>query len=453
VSPEFQRHLWMELSPYRLVAMPVVLAGFFLATLLYTAGGIGSDLGIVAIVLFMGMIFPWGNRLISDSLNNEIAGTTWDRQRMSAIGAWDMTWGKLAGSTIFVWYGGALCLAVLAVSLSGIWRPHDIAIAVAMMVLAGIFSHATCFLFTLLAVRRHRARGVVRAGLYQMVATALGGLLLGAVVWHGFDAGPPTTIRWFGQSLPLAGFLLLTVGLWCAWSVAGAVAVMRTEFQQNNPPWLWLGHMVFAMVYIAGIDLVPEVIARRVPWFPTGLFPAFCVAIAGTYITVLCEPKSRVPLRRLVHLLLRGDVVAVVRMLSHSALGVLLVGVSAAVILSTGDTVTSNGDRTHSANLNLFTLSIFFFVVRDIAIVLAVATLRPKSGERQAFLLLLLAYTAVPALASLTSLEGVLPFFWPIWGGEFLPSVLPPALEAMMATVILLVLHRNAGTGRQSHAD
>lgn len=97
MSPEFLRHAWLELTPYRLVAMPVVLIGVFLVALLFAGGNWGSDLAIAAVVVFAGIVFPWGNRMIADSLTQEIAGNTWDRQRMSALGAWEMTWGKLFG--------------------------------------------------------------------------------------------------------------------------------------------------------------------------------------------------------------------------------------------------------------------------------------------------------------------------------------------------------------------
>jgi hypothetical protein len=332
VSPEFLRHAWLELTPYRLVAMPVVLIGVFLVALLFAGGNWGSDLAIAAVVVFAGIVFPWGNRMIADSLTQEIAGNTWDRQRMSALGAWEMTWGKLFGSTIYVWYGGLLCLGVLVVSLVDVWPVHQLFLAVMLMILTGVFSHAVCFMFTLLAVRRQRQYGPIRAGLYQFAAVIIGlGLLVGGLSGL-FDGSGPGTVHWFGRTIPTSVFVLVTVGIWAMWSVAGAVAVMRAEFQQRGSPWLWLGHLSFSMLYIAGIDLVPEAVSRHAPWLPTGLFPAFCLAIGATYITAFSELKSRVAPRRLAQFFMRGEIVSAVHMLPRFVLGVMVIGILAAAI-------------------------------------------------------------------------------------------------------------------------
>ena len=448
MNPEFQRYAWLELTPYRLVAMPVVLTGVFLIALLFENGNRGTDLAIWATVVFAGIVLPWGNRLIADSLTQEIVGNTWDRQRMSAMGAWEMAWGKLFGSTIYVWYGGGFCLAIFVVSLAGDWRVHQLVVAIAIMVLTGVFSHAACFMFTLLAVRRQRLYGQVRAGLYQLAATIISVAVLVGGFASLFDGTRVSHVIWFGQTVPTPVFLLLTVGVWAVWSVAGAVAVMRAEFQQRDFPWLWLGHLIFSMIYIAGIDLVPEAVSRYAPWLPTGLFQAFCLAIAATYVTVFCEPKKQVPLKRLVKFVMSGDIVSVVRELPRFALGVIAVGLSAAAIVLAGVFGGSDQMVGGSSHLGLFTLSIFLFVVRDIAIVLVFSSISPKFAERRAFICLLIIYIALPALLSMLSFDPLLALFWPIWGGGFSVSVLPGAIQAAVATGALLVIHRRSSRAR-----
>ena len=441
MSPEFQRYTWLELTLYRLVAMPVVLIGVFLIAAVFTGGNWGSDLAIAAAVVFAGLVFPWGNRMIADSLTREIAGNTWDRQRMSALGAWEMTWGKVFGSTIYVWYGGLFCLGVFVVSLVDVWRARDLIVAVMLMVLTGVFSHAVCFMFTLLAVGRQREYGAIRAGLYQFVAVIIGLLLFAGGLSGLFDGSGAGVIHWFGQTVPTPVFLLLTVAVWGMWSVAGAVAVMRAEFQQRGSSWFWLSHLGFSMVYIAGIDLVPEAVSRHVAWLPTGLFPAFCLAIAVTYITAFSEPKSRVAPRRLVHLFRHAEIMPAVHLLPRFVLGVMAVGISAAAIILAG-VFGGNADVAGgSSDLSLFTLAISLFVVRDISVVLIFSSFSPKFGERRAFVFLLIVYTAVPALLSMASLDVLLPIFWPIWGGGFSLSALPAAIQAAVAAGALLVVH------------
>lgn len=440
MNPEFQRYAWLELNLYRLVAMPVVLTGVFLIALLFEGGDLGTDLAICAAVVFAGIVLPWGNRLIADSLTHEITGNTWDRQRMSAMGAWGMTWGKLFGSTIYVWYGGGLCLSVFVVSLVGTWRTHQLVVAIAIMVLTGIFSHASCFMFTLLAVRRQRLYGPIRAGFYQFAATIIGAAILVGGLVALFDGPGAGYVTWFRQTIPKPVFVLFTVGVWAMWSVAGTVSVMRAEFQQRDFPWLWLGHLIFSMVYIAGVDLVPEAIIRYAPWLPTGLFPAFCLAIGTTYVTVFCEPKRRILPRRLAKLTMSGDFVSVVCELPRFGLGVIAIGLSAMAIMLVevferhGELV---GDSSH---LSLFTLSIFLFVLRDIAIVLVFSSISPKFAERRAFVFLLIVYTALPAILLMLSLDPLAAFFWPVWGGDFSSSALPAAIQSVVAVGTLLAV-------------
>ena len=49
----------------------------------------------------------------ASAIIGEIRERTWDGQRLSSLGAGTMMWGKLFGSTIFNWFGGAICLAVI----------------------------------------------------------------------------------------------------------------------------------------------------------------------------------------------------------------------------------------------------------------------------------------------------------------------------------------------------
>ena len=132
MNPELKRNLWLEFSLHRLVAMPAVLGLIFLGAALGTHPV--SDVGVATtgLILFVGLTGVWGARRAAESVTEEFHSKTWDGQRMSAIGPWAMTWGKLAGSTSFAWYGALLCLAVVAAVWPRHWQyPVDEAIALA----------------------------------------------------------------------------------------------------------------------------------------------------------------------------------------------------------------------------------------------------------------------------------------------------------------------------------
>ncbi|HEU0264151.1 MAG TPA: hypothetical protein VFR01_00325, partial [Geobacterales bacterium] len=97
-NPEFRRNLWLEMTPYRLVGMPLVLAPLF-----YLVGKINDfdskSLVGTAVSLYFILAILWGTRLASEAVLSEIRDQTWDSQRLSAISPWQMTWGKLFGAT------------------------------------------------------------------------------------------------------------------------------------------------------------------------------------------------------------------------------------------------------------------------------------------------------------------------------------------------------------------
>ena len=102
LNPEFRRNLWLELSPHRLIAMPMILlAIFFLSA---SIGESGNWWGVprASLLAYYVIVFFWGTRRAVASLADEVRGRTWDGQRMSALGTWAMTWGKLFGGTIYM---------------------------------------------------------------------------------------------------------------------------------------------------------------------------------------------------------------------------------------------------------------------------------------------------------------------------------------------------------------
>ena len=103
MNPEFRRNLWLELSTHRLLAAPLVIA---LITALIVAASPRDaldNLSRAAAAGFAAMVLLWGTQLAGASVVEEARDRTWDAQRMSAIGPWTMTWGKLLGAPAFAW--------------------------------------------------------------------------------------------------------------------------------------------------------------------------------------------------------------------------------------------------------------------------------------------------------------------------------------------------------------
>src|SRR6185503_16430868 len=114
MNPELMRNLWIELSTRRLFLMFGVLGLFFAASAV--GGGDFRAPKQTAETLYYIIVVLWGTRKAAETVIGEIRVRTWDNQRLSAINAWDMVWGKLFGSTAYVWMGGLLCIAVIVVA-------------------------------------------------------------------------------------------------------------------------------------------------------------------------------------------------------------------------------------------------------------------------------------------------------------------------------------------------
>jgi hypothetical protein len=154
INPEFRRNLWLELTPSRLVGMPLVLGIFFFLAYTMDDKQYGDSVASTALILFGLLAFLWGIRLASETLISEIRDHTWDSQRMSVIGPWSMTWGKLLGSTIYPWYGSLICLFVYLTSQPSLGL--SLIETAVLMVGSGLLGQAVGLLSSLQAIRKNQ---------------------------------------------------------------------------------------------------------------------------------------------------------------------------------------------------------------------------------------------------------------------------------------------------------
>ena len=104
-NPEFAKNIWLEITPSRLIVMPLALGLIFIVGAILPHDNLYERLGTVATYAFRVIMLIWAVKPAADSIIDEYNGSTWDWQKMSLIGPWKMTWGKLFGSTIYNWYG------------------------------------------------------------------------------------------------------------------------------------------------------------------------------------------------------------------------------------------------------------------------------------------------------------------------------------------------------------
>ncbi|MBB4315263.1 hypothetical protein HNR56_002968 [Roseospira marina] len=238
-NPEFRRNLMVEISPQRLLGMPVVLGLLFLAGA--EAGG-AETVDVIAHGALVVLLLLWGTRLTAGAVADEIQAGTWDAQRMSGLSPWAMTWGKLFGVTAFMWYGAAFAVAAIWIAgITGMVELLD-------LLLTGVVAQAGALLFGLL-LQRVRRTGGKRLGvaLAQIFA-------IGLAVWLTtqeslWEARP---VEWWSLTVDGRDFILLSKALALGWVLAGIHALMREELRYRAQPWTWLAFLAFCAVYVAG---------------------------------------------------------------------------------------------------------------------------------------------------------------------------------------------------------
>lgn len=436
MNPEFQRNVWLELTPLRLIVMASVLALAFFAAAL--SGGLVKP-DSIARLMFVVIVVVWGTHNAARSVVGEIRDRTWDTQRLSSLGPGTMMWGKLFGSTVFNWTGGGVCLAVMAATtVNGPGVLAALAEAVYYIAM-GMIAQAASLNASLIGARHRFGRTSAEIFLYQIVGLA-------AAVAVGLIADPTgpslgifqrtDSLIWWHQTLPTAAFLLASLALFTGWVLIGCYRQMRLELKLTNGPLVWLGFLAFMLVYVAGFEAFTGPAAKfdDITW---RLIQAGMVSGVLCYAAILLEPKSRVQLRWLASEFGRFHIGAVLSNLQCWMVAYLVTIVIAAVVMVRFAMLGLDADLAGVG-------AIIGFVTRDMAILVLMAVLAPRrGGGLLALAVLLLLYWLMPSILASLSYYGGRALFLPyqtdpLWMSPAAAWIEAIALWAIAATQISL---------------
>ena len=395
MNPELRRNLWLEFSSHRLLAMPaiIVLVALFLYAASY-ADGLKS-VATVAGYAFLALVPIWGTRLAAESVTDEARGHTWDLQRMSSIGPWQMTWGKLAGATAFVWYGGAICLVLFV--LAGTRRVELPVLTIAgVMIAVSVLAHGVALIAGLNTVRSGlagRSSGSVITLLFLLaIAWPIGTLVTDstqAVVW------------WHGEFFP-PRFALASTVVFAAWAVFGAHRSMCGELQVRTTPWALAAFLYFCAVYVAGFTQRPQ---AAWPGGPAAIALAgLGVCLLACYLLLFSERTGAMTLRRLQTRIGRRQ--------WHRALEELPgwpVALALAVPFACGASLLAGANGVGALReLGSAPIALVLFALRDAALLHFFAFARqPRRVEAVTLVYLVLLYWLVPSLLSAIGAESI----------------------------------------------
>lgn len=414
MNPEFRRNLWLELTVRRMLLAAALLAlAFFAASL---SGGDEYRPAGVAEFLYYVIVVLWGSRNAALSVVGEIRDRTWDAQRLSSLSAIEMTWGKLLGATIYNWYAGAICLAVILARSIAEAGPLGAVVDIVYFVEIGIIAQAAAFLASLAAVRRRQSHSRLEVFVYQLagLAAAL------AVYWVWQEADPAGSmiagkapsefIAWWGYSFDARPFLLVSLALFTGWLLLGCYREMRLELKMANGPLVWLGFLVFIGIYVAGFDSWLTHNTVTAGWDAASLRLGLAASAFATltYLMVFLEPKDRVHFRWLGTQIARGSVDRALMGLQAFMMSYLaMVLMSAALMWWRWMHAPADADvALLAAGLG--------FITRDVALFVLLHTLPGRRrGDFTAVLGLFALYLLIPAILNGMGLSGALVFFYP----------------------------------------
>lgn len=430
-NPEFVRNLWLEFSFHRLIVMPAVVGILFLLIWLINGQRLDGSTAQTAAIIYCAIVFVWGTRVASDSVVHEINNRTWDTQRMSAVGPWTMAWGKLFGSTVYIWYGALVCMGLYWMSYVEVIPADRIVKLIGVYLLCGVIAHATGLLVSMQAIQKRRDFGRVQITFYQFLGlmAAVPGLYIGL---SGIaDDGVYRVLLFYDRVYPLIDFMLVALAVYALWALVGIWRLMRAELQMVNGPWVWLGFALFSSATAAGVRLLPPEVGAAMPAISSKAYHGFAMLLILTYVIALSEPKGPVLFRSLARYVRLSDWASLVNAMPRTVPMVILLLLATIGLLRLSDAHVQVLEW--PVNFHLATIATVLLVLRDLGFIylLNIARHSPRN-DMTAFVYILLAWTVVPVTLSAMGLEPLTALFWPKWNSGALLTIGPPLIQAVL---------------------
>lgn len=423
LNPEFQRQLILECSQARLVGAPAVLGAIFTLTYSLDNYRLGNLTAQAALTLFMLITLLWGTRQSLDSIVEEYRDRTWDTQRLSALGPWQMAWGKLLGSTSMAWYCAGICLLVHALATD---NPSALPLLFFYAIGTALLVQSAGLLLGLLAVQR----GQIKTGSI-LILVLVGFIVIMPPLSDLTDTAnylPDNSQSSSWYSLTVNAQTLHQISLFCAlfWCVMGNYRLLANDLGLRNLPWAWLGFTLFLIVYLGG-------------FIPNSSYSfslaAFAVCSVLTYIGVIVERHEPMRIKRLLDYWRQANWRRVGEELPLSALSFTL-SLPFALFLSFHE----QPFAWLNISLHSYPLAIALLVLRDCAVYLFFCY--GKNPQRAFSLSLLsaaLLYGILPGLFGAIGMSSISALFFPLWADSAIGAL---SIATLQCALILSILYQ-----------
>lgn len=424
LNPEFQRQLYLECSQARFIGVPMVLGIIFTFSYFIDGYQLSHATASTALTLFMLITLLWGARQTVDSIVEEYRDRTWDIQRLSALGPWEMAWGKLFGSTIMVWYGGAICLLVYSLASDNL---VTLPLLVFYSISAALLVQSGSLMLGLLAVQR----GQNKSGSIFIIAV-IG--FLSIAPWLTEVSGqalPLSTTIWYDHAFISHQFHQISLLLALFWCGVGNYRLMTQELGMRTQPWVWLGFSVFLTIYLGG-------------FMPSSSYSfalaAFAVCSSLTYIGVVVERNDAMRIKRLLTYFSTANWQRGLEELPIAWLTFVLT-IPAALALSFSE----HPLRQFSLHFHFYPIAMVLIMLRDCCIYLYFCY---GKNPQRAFILTLvtgvLLYGIVPGIFNAMGQSNLAALFFPLWADSAGGALICALLQSGLVLSLLYRRWKNA---------
>jgi hypothetical protein len=433
LNAEFAKNVWMEFSIQRLIAMPIII--FIVMGLVASSDSSESTIllhySAMAGYVLIGML--WGIKTSSESILDEYNDKTWDWQKMSILGAWKLTIGKLFGSTLYNWYGAAICWVIFMCTTNKFETEYMIGVY---LIIITVMLHSLMLILSLQQVRKADGRTKIKSNQNYIIGIVLVSYFLGII--FSFKEN----LTWYGITTE-AGIMPVAAALfYCAWAVAGVYRTIRAELQYSDTPLWWFMFIITNIVFQYGF-FVKEGASGTLGF-------AACLGLMAIELLILCyilalsESKDIVNFRALFNALKEKRYKF---LLQNSSLWMLTFPVAFLLAIiafffyllrneSSGGFSNDYYSTNDSAIMLALLFSIFSFAIRDLGILLLL-NFSGRSKRADAAMLVYL-FILYGLFATMTKGGSLGAFFFPDITANPFALVLFPQMEACIVIFFLV---------------
>lgn len=438
VNLEFRKNLWSEFTITRLIITPLIIVIVYLMVFLTSdvLTEYMESIRMWSLIMIYIIVFLWGTRLASESIITEVNRKTWINQRITSIGAWEMSIGKLFGSTIYNWYGASFC--IIGYIIASFYLPNIVRELkfLLIIILVGIFCHAVTIAVSLIGIRNNKSNARINSTVYFI----FGMIVSGATIYYAYQIhhSETTNLHWFMFKLNYSDFSIGTVVFFTGWAIMGLYRGIRAELMMTNGFLTWILFLVSLMLYFSGI--ISNINALNLSEIAlVDLYISIGIAVLFCYFMMFSEPRSIANYRLFLSEFKKRnwhEIKLLLPLWSINLMFILLICIGMIVFALVSEKLSFINSFVHY----LLPVNILLFVLRDICILLYISmSEKSRRSNLTAAVCLLILYLLLPTLFSLMGLSKFSTIFLPARMSKFWLGTLPVLLQF---SVIFFLLFR-----------